>query len=146
MKNVIARLCLVGLLVSTAALAEQSEQFDDYVVYYNALTTDQLNPQVASAYQIRRSGNLAMLNISIHQSQENAPSKAVKAKLTVAAQNLTGQRREVEMREVEEGNAIYYLGVISVANEETVNFSITLTPEGSEETYDFSYRQKFYEN
>ena len=47
------------------AAAEQSQTFGDYEIHYNALTTDQLSPEVAKAYGIVRSGSRAMLNVSV---------------------------------------------------------------------------------
>jgi len=47
------------------ALAQQSQDFGEYVVHYNALNTNLITPQVAQAYGIRRSSSRALLNITV---------------------------------------------------------------------------------
>ena len=39
--------------ISTSLWAEQSKTFSDYVVYYNAFSTDMLQPAVAKQYGIK---------------------------------------------------------------------------------------------
>ena len=46
---------LGGLLFSGMALAQQSQDFGNYVVHYNALNTNLIPPQVAQGYAIKRS-------------------------------------------------------------------------------------------
>ncbi len=52
-----------GVLPAT----ESSKDFGDYVLYFNALNTDQLTPDIAREYGIVRSKSRAMLNVSIHR-------------------------------------------------------------------------------
>ena len=58
---------LEGVLPAT----ESSRDFGDYVVYFNALNTEQLTPEIARQYEIVRSKSRALLNVSIHRKQEN---------------------------------------------------------------------------
>ena len=53
------------LAVSGTAFAQQSREFNDYVVHYNALRSDLFPPQVAQGYGIQRSSNRALLNITV---------------------------------------------------------------------------------
>ena len=62
-----------GVLPAT----EGSRDFGDYVVYFNAMNTDSLTPDVAREYGIVRSKSRAMLNVSIHKKQENGQTVAV---------------------------------------------------------------------
>ncbi|MDH3984002.1 MAG: DUF4426 domain-containing protein, partial [Gammaproteobacteria bacterium] len=50
-----------------------SADIGDYVVHFNAQSTDQLSPDVARAYNIVRSKNRAMLNVSIIRKSDKAP-------------------------------------------------------------------------
>jgi hypothetical protein len=86
-----------------------SADIGDYIVHFNAQSTDQLPPEVAGAYNIVRSKNRAMLNVSIIRKTDNAP---VAGAVTVKATNLTGQLKNVTMRKIEEPgetSAIYYV-------------------------------------
>lgn len=113
----------------------------DHVIHFSAQSTDQLPPEVARAYNIVRSKNRAMLNVSV---LEDATDKAVTAEVTVKTVNLTGQLKNVTMRQIEEGEAIYYIGETPVANQETLIFDITVRPEGVAEASDVRFKRQFY--
>ena len=49
-----------GVLPAT----EGSKDFGDYVVFFNALNTDQLKPEIAREYEIVRSKSRAMLSVA----------------------------------------------------------------------------------
>jgi len=51
-----------------------SADIGNHVVHFSAQTTDQLPREVARAYQIQRSPERAMLNISIIRKSDSAPS------------------------------------------------------------------------
>jgi hypothetical protein len=48
------------------------------------------------------------------------------------------------MREVREGNAIYYIGEFGVANEETVKFDVRILPQGTRNEFKVEFSQDFY--
>ena len=121
-----------------------SADIGDYVVHFSAQSTDQLPPDVARAYNIVRSKNRAMLNVSVIRKSDNLP---VAATVTVKTVNLTGQLKNVTMREIEEPGdtvAIYYIGETAVANRETLVFDITVRPEGSEQSSEVRFKRQFY--
>jgi len=115
----------------------------EHVVHFSALSTDQLPPEVARQYNIVRSKNRAMLNVSVlHRSSGNA----VTADVVVKTVNLTGQLKNVTMRKIEEQEAIYYIGETPVANRETLIFDISITPEGMTEAEDVRFKRQFFTN
>lgn len=121
-----------------------SADIGDYVVHFSAQSTDQLPPEVARAYQIVRSKNRAMLNVSIIRESDNMP---VAGTVTVKTVNLTGQLKNITMRKIEEPGepaAIYYIGETPVANRETLVFDITVTPEGEDAPSDVRFKRQFY--
>jgi len=145
MKTLLQALTLLAAMSSFAATAQQALQFDDYTVHYNALNSSLISPEVAKTYGIRRSASRALINISVLKSTENQLPIAVKATVTASGRNLTGQTREVEMREIKEGgDAIYYIGELSVRNMETFDFTVVVTPEGQSKPYEVKFRQQFY--
>lgn len=130
-----------------AAFAQQSREFNEYVIHYNALRTDLLPPQVAQGYGIRRSSSRALLNITVMKKAEGdgLGETAVPAQLDVNATNLTGQRRELAMREIRDSEgAIYYVGELPVHNLETSQFKVKVVPEGETEPLLVEFRQQFY--
>lgn len=120
------------------------ETFGDHVVHFNAQSTTMLPPEVARAFGIRRGGNRAMLNVTVLRKGEADSGTPVTANVAVNTSNLLGQRKDVTMRELREGDAIYYIGELTVANEEIITFNIRVRPEGADTPHEFSFRQQFY--
>ena len=84
-----------------------------------------------------------MLNVSVLQEGSNA---AVTADVTVKTVNLTGQMKNVTMRMIQEQEAIYYIGETPVANQETLIFDISVTPDGVADAADVRFKRQFYTN
>jgi hypothetical protein len=135
---------LLALLSPPSVLAENSQDVGDYVIHYNALATDMLPPAVARDYHITRSQNRGMVNITILKKVLGTPGQPVHARVDASAKNLAGQYRDIRMREIREGNAIYYIGEFGVANEETMNFKVQVRPQGERDFYEVEFSQDFY--
>ncbi len=121
-----------------------SADIGEFVVHFSAQSTDQLPPDVARAYNIVRSKNRAMLNVSIIRKSDNSP---VAGEVTVQTVNLTGQLKSVTMRKIEEPGdvvAIYYIGETPVANRETLVFDITVRPDGAARSSDVRFKREFF--
>ena len=121
-----------------------SSDIGDHVVHFSAQSTDQLPTEIARAYNIVRSKNRAMLNVSVLEEATNTPVPAI---VTVKTQNLTGQLKNVTMREIREPGdieAIYYIGETPVANRETLIFDISVTPEGKSTSSNVRFKRQFY--
>ena len=118
-----------------------SADIGDHVVHFSAQSTDQLPPEVARAYNIVRSKNRAMLNVSVLSEADNRP---VAASVTVKTVNLTGQLKKITMRQIDEQDAIYYIGETPVANRETLVFDISVQPEGEKQSSDVRFKRQFY--
>ena len=140
--SLLLALYLVGF--SLGAQAGQAETFGPYAVHYNTLNTSLLTADVARAYSIQRSGNRALLNIAVIRHGEEETGTAVTAQVRATATNLAGQRRELDMREIRDQEAIYYIGTFRISNEETLNFQVSVQPEGEPRPHEFSFRQQFY--
>ena len=120
---------------------ETMKDIGDFVVHFSAQSTDQLQPEVARAYNIVRSKNRAMLNVSILREADNVP---VPGDVQVKTVNLTGQLKNVTMRRIDEQDAIYYIGETPVANRETLIFDITVQPEGVDTPSEVRFKRQFY--
>ncbi|MCE5234293.1 MAG: DUF4426 domain-containing protein [Mizugakiibacter sp.] len=125
-----AVLALLLLLVPRGAAAAQAERFGDYIVYYSALATDQLPPEVAKTYGFVRSSHRGLLNIAVKRGAVDATAVAVAAAVSGSATNLANQRTTVDFREIRDGDAIYYLGEFPVSGTDTMRFELKVTPAG----------------
>lgn len=144
MKHVL-KLAAVAFLLAfqSIAWAENSGSVGNYTVHFNALATESLPPSVARAYGITRSKNRGLLNISVLK--KGGEFQGVEASIDVSATNLTGQLRNIKLRKIEEQNAVYYISDFSVADGETLDFSIKVTT-ADDETGNFKLRQQFFTN
>lgn len=134
-----------GSNTPAAEAAEISSKiFGDYVIHFNAISTDQLQPEVARAYNIARSKSRAMLNISIVKNAENSVGSSVPGTVNVSAANLTGQIKNLTLRQIQEGDAIYYIGDVVVANGETLVFDIDAVPENETTQFSVRFSRQFF--
>ncbi len=129
---------------TNAVNAEQLKSFGDYTVHYSAFTTDILTPEVAKSYRIQRSKNRALLNISVLKKVMNTAGSPVKASVEASATNLSAQLRELEVRELSEHGAIYYIAETTVNNKETLKYSVRIIPEGETQAFELSFSEQFY--
>lgn len=123
---------------------ETSRDFGQYVLHFNALTTDKLQPAIASEYGIVRSRNRAMLNVSILQKRDAGMNMPVPGSVTASAINLTGQLKNLPMREVPDGDAIYYIGETAIVDGETLVFTIDVTPINDPSRYTVRFMKQFF--
>ncbi len=125
------------------ASAEQIEQINGHVVHYNTLNTNLLSPDVARSYGIQRSANRALLNIAVLK-PEGDVNTPVTARISASATNLAGQRRVIDLQEIHDQGAIYYIGTFRIHDQEQLNFRIQVQPEGSTQSREFTFRQQFF--
>lgn len=142
-------LAVVGLwCLLITARAEQFQEFDGYVVHYNTMNTDMLPTEIAQQYNLTRSQNRGLINITVRKgsAMDLTTSQAVPANLVVTATNLTGQLKNIDMQMIESGDAIYYIGTFSFTNEEILNFNVMVTPEYEGAANEMQFRQQFFVN
>jgi hypothetical protein len=132
-----------GVLPAT----ESSKDFGDYVVYFNAIRTDQLTPDVAAQYGIVRSKSRALLNVAIRQKHENGDSTAVTGAVAASAVNLNGQLKTMTLREIREGGeseAIYYIGELPVTDSEVLIYTVDVTPSNESSRFTVRFKKQFF--
>ena len=142
-RNLLSLFAIVCLFTTTSAIAQSSIDAGQHVIHYNALTTDNLAQQTARVNGIRRSMSTGMLNISVIK-KDGGVGVPVTAKVTATSKNLSGQIRNLSLRKIEDSGAIYYISEFPVRDKETLKFSMTVTPENSEQTSKFTLSREFY--
>ena len=121
-----------------------SADIGNHVIHFSAQSTDQLPPAVAREYDIVRSKNRAMLNVSVIRESDNLP---VIAEVAIKTVNLTGQLKNITMRKIEEPGdviAIYYIGDTTIANREVLVFDINVKLEGEDAPSAVRFKRQFY--
>jgi hypothetical protein len=129
-----------GVLPAT----ESSKDFGEYVVYFNALRTDQLSPDIAREYGIVRSKSRAMLNVSIHRKLPDGRTEAVTGAVSASAINLNGQLTTMTLREIREDVAIYYVGETGIMDGEVLIYTIDVTPSNEASRFTVRFKKQFF--
>lgn len=138
--------CLLALglgLASLPAHAEIAQKFGALEIHYNAISTDELVPEVARAYKLERSKTRGLLTMSILKKNAVGGLTPLPAKISVYAANPANQISNITMREVRDGSAIYYLGEFRMSLPDTLKFVATVEVAG-EPKHEISFDQKFY--
>lgn len=130
-------------VMSGVAHAEKAQKFGNLEIHYNALTTDDLLPEVARAYKIERSKTRGLLTISVLKKNEKGVPVPVPAKISMQAINMTQQLSPLAMREIKEGTAVYYLAEFRVAAPDTLTFNGVVETPG-EPRREVKFSQTFY--
>jgi len=136
-------LALIPVLLAPLAQAEQAEKFGNVEVHYNAMLSTDLLPDVAKNYKIDRSPTRGIVTISVLRKNAMGVAQPIPAKLTAYMVNLSNQLGNIDMREIREGNAIYYLGEFRVTPPNTLKFTVTVDVPGDPRR-EVSFSQKFY--
>ncbi len=137
-------LITLALWLPFSSNAEQSVSFGKYSIHYTAIETTFLSPKVANDYSIKRSRNRIMLNISVLEKRGKGIQKPIRAAVWATGTNLTGQLKQISIRPINEGEAIYYIGELSVADKETLDFTVKVQPSGERETFTLQFRQQYF--
>jgi hypothetical protein len=125
-------------MLSLCAYAEQKVDFSGYEMHYIVLNTTEVPAAIAERYQLNRSAKRAFINLSILKQTADGYGKAVTADIKAIERTLLGQRLDIDLQEIREGDAIYYIGDFPIFDREVLWFDVALTLEdGTEFTFTF---------
>ncbi len=146
----ITRSLIVSLaaLMSSHALAqvESPQKFDNYLVHFNALSSQNLQPQMAKQYGIERSSKNGLLTIVVQKHSGDGNDTPVNASISGKAVSLTGLETPLRMREIREGGDISYIGEFAVKGPDTYRFTVSIKPEGAARGYTLKFEQNYAAN
>jgi hypothetical protein len=139
--GLLAGAAILLLLLPARGRTEQVQRFDDYLVHYNALSTDLLPAEVAAQYKLARSSKQGLINIAVQKAGTEPVPVAAEIRGTVA--NLAGQRSDIAVREIRETDAIYYLAEFPVRGTDTLSFDLRITPAGGARAYTLKFSKNY---
>ncbi|WP_414979731.1 DUF4426 domain-containing protein [Congregibacter sp.] len=137
---------LLSLLFCGSAQAQRSEVFGEYELHYSIVNTTFLEPAVAAQYGLARGSRRAIINLSLREHLDDGSTVAREMSLKGRSWDLTQSQVNFDFIEVREGPAIYYIGEFKFINREWRFFEFNFSPEGSEETLSFEFKQQMYIN
>lgn len=137
---------LAALAWSGAARAQNMIEAGDYVVHFNAIPSTDIPPEVARRHGITRSGARGLINVSVQRKGDLGivDAKPVAADVTAAVTNLNGQRQDVNLREVRDGDAIYYLGTFRGSDGDTYRIELSMQPADAAQPIRASLTHEFF--
>ena len=131
-------LLFIALCLSLPALAERKQSFGDLDVHYSAFNSGFLQPDIAAAAGLSRSKTQGVINISVLKA-----GKASNASVDGQVRNLLGQSYALKFKEVNEGEAIYYLAQFPFEDREMLRFTINVKA-GDGVAHSFDFNQEFF--
>ena len=137
---------LLTALSSHLARAEQAQDFGQYSVHYITVNSNFIDADIAEQYGIVRGKRRAFVNISILKNTSDGRTTPVTANLSGTKKNLLQQIENIDFVQVQEGEAIYYLGQFDFSNAEKLSFDIDVQPEASGATYSLKWNNTLYNN
>lgn len=131
-------LALIVLCLSLPVLAERKHSFGDLDVHYIAFNSSFLQPDIAAANGLVRSKSQGVVNISVLKA-----GKASAATVSGEVKDLVGRSHTLSFKQVNEGDAIYYLAQFPFSQREMLRFNISVTAaDGVAHSFDFN--QEFF--
>lgn len=115
--------------------AEQKQQLGNWDVHYMLMPTTMLDAEVARNYQLSRSRNYQLLNISV---LNHSDQQAQEVELTGTSTNLAGQRQPLTFKPVKEGAALYYLAGVEARSEQKLTIELTIRQGNEMQVLKFS--------
>lgn len=127
------------VLLACWAHAEQLQLVGDHEVHYVVFPTTFLQPKIAEQYGLPRGRDRALVNVSVL----GPDGKPIAATVTGRSENLLGQRQVLDFIEVKEDYAVYYLALLTHADEEHHRIALDVTL-GNGERGEIRFTQKMY--
>jgi len=131
-------------LASLNSYAENSKEFGDYVIHYNAFRSDTISPEVAKQYGLARANNRVLINIAVLKKVLNTTGTPTPSTVTGHASNLTGQLKKLEFKTIKEGTAIYYIAETKISDGEFLKFDVKVIPEGETKPARLRFDKRFF--
>ena len=107
-------------------------------VHYNIFNSTMLQPETAQAVGLNRSKNLAILNVSMVKA-----GKGQKGAVVGSFQNLLGQSQTLAFKEIDEGDAVYYLAQFAITGQEILRFDLQVT-DAEGQTHSLKFNQEVF--
>lgn len=133
------RLALVLLLAAGLAQAQGQQAAGDYQVYYSAFPSGFLTPEVARDYGILRSRTRGVLLVSVKRA-----GQPVAARIEAQVGPGGGRLQPLELRPVQTDGVISYIGSFAIADGESRQFQLRVTPADGE-PLDIAFSQQFFD-
>lgn len=135
------KLGLLTLLLAGAPnmASADIENFGQFQVQYNIFPSTFLQPSIAAQYKLTRSRAIGTINVSIQKKGNDGSLKTVSGQIEGRVSNDIQQSDFLAFRQINEGDAVYYIAQFAYRSGELQTFNVTVRPSGSQS--DLAVRQ-----
>jgi hypothetical protein len=119
-----------------------AQDFGDFIIHYNAISTNRLVDSMARQYHIERSAKRGLLNIAVEHKHDGIASM-VDAQISADVSDLTGHHAPISMRETSEGGDVDYLGEFPLTGSGAYIFTVKVTPHGLSQPFVVRFNQDY---
>ena len=109
----------------------------------STVSSETLPASTAKAHGIERDPRRGVLNVVILR-KVGSGEKTLHGDVHAVARDLSGQKRDVDMREVQANGDVSYMGTYDFVRGEVIDFLIDAKPQGSERKLDLTFRDRMW--
>jgi Domain of unknown function (DUF4426) len=113
----------------------------DWVLYYAALRTSDLAPELAKEYGVATDPSRSLVVVSLKHGAADAPPETP---VSITVRTLDGLERPVAVQRIERGGARSWIGVFASGGRELITFSVTARPEANEPAITADFRRELF--
>ena len=141
-------LIIVATNTEVGAETKASYSSGSHTVHYSVFNSTIIQPEVASAHNLKRAGNLAYINIAVVENNDDKRSGernyGIPASISGQARNLLQQQQSLRFITIQEQNATYYLAPLYYNNEDIYHFDITVVIDKQTPAITFTFTKTLY--
>ena len=136
---VIVLLSLAGCFALAASAAERATaRLGDLEMHCVALPTMELTPEAAQGFNVTREPQRGLLTVTLFRHAGEQGAQTLSGQVFAGAINPRNTLFNIPVREVREGDAVYYLGEFHVAAPDTLRFLVNASVGGKPLNADFT--------
>lgn len=128
--NIRQALPLFAALLAAPIQANDRYATRDIELYSVAVPTMELTAEAAKNYNVERSPNRGLLTVTLVKKVKSGKSETLPGQVYAGAINLRNNLSNIPIRQVQEGNSVYYLGEFQVTTPDTLRFLVNANVMG----------------
>jgi hypothetical protein len=133
----------LAIAPDTALAQPHSVNEGPYVLRASTVNSESLPEETARAHGIARDPRRGVLNVMVAE-KKGKDSWTTHARVHAAARDLTGQSRDIPMREIDSNGSVTYLGTYEFVRGEVMDFIVDAVPLGSDRELRLTFRDRLW--
>jgi hypothetical protein len=129
-------------LILAAPLFAGQARASNPELYCVAVPTMELTPEAAKGYNVARNADRGLLTVTIVKKGKNGATATLPGQVYAGAINQNNLLYNIPIREVHDGDSVYYLGEFHVTTPDTLRFLVNANVLGRPMKSEFS--REFY--